>query len=275
MIAGQQKYRMLALDVDGTIALKDYSVPEQIKEAVNDAMTAGAVVSLVTGRIRSSALRYANELGTNGPTVSHQGAVVTAVGGEKDLHSERLEAALALDALTGMRAASLQVTVFADDEIWVEEETEWASQYAVRMKKPLRTERSLDEVVLTGPTVVMATGEPAQIAALAGGLRSQLGSEAAVTQSLPHFCEVASTHATKAHGLARASSECGITAAEVIAVGDGEGDVSMIKWAGLGVASGEAHPAAVAAADVRIAGPEAAGVADLVHNLLNQGKLGR
>lgn len=274
-MTASSKYRMLALDVDGTIACKDYSVPEAIKSAIQDAVSAGVIVSLVTGRIRASALRYAAECFTNGPTISHQGAVITAADSESDLYVERLAPELAVNALSHMRGASVHVSIFAEDEIWVEEQTDWASQYAVRMKKELRVDRSLDEIALLGPTVVMAVDEPERITALAGTLRSGLGPRAAVTQSLPHFCEVASALATKAHSLARVCDEFGIGQDEVIAVGDGEGDISMIEWASLGVAAGEAHPGALAAADMRIAGPDGGGVAELVQTLLNQGKLGR
>ncbi len=266
---------MLALDVDGTIAGRDYIVPGRIRSAIGDAVAAGAVVSLVTGRIRASALRYAAECGTNGPTVSHQGAVITAADRERDLHVERLEPALALAALSRMRAASVQVSVFADDDIWVEERSEWSDGYAVRMKKELRLDRSLDDVVSGGPTVVMAIDEPERITGLAALLRSELGAGAAVTQSLPHFCEVASASATKALSLEKVCAELGIERKGVIAVGDGEGDISMIEWAGLGVAVEHAQPAVLSAAEMQIAGPEAGGVAELVQTLLKQSKLGR
>lgn len=274
-MAGSPKYRMLALDVDGTIACKDYSVPDRIKQAILDAIGAGVIVSLVTGRIRASALRYASECATNGPTVSHQGAVITAADGVSDLHIERLDPGLATSALSRMRDASVHVSIFANDDIWVEEETEWARQYAVRMKTELRMDQSLDEVAALGPTVVMAVDEPERITKLAGVLRTGLGPHAAVTQSLPHFCEVASAMATKAQSLSKVCAEYGIGQHEVIAVGDGEGDISMIEWAGLGVAAGDAQPSVTSAADMRIAGPDHEGVAELVQTLLNQGKLGR
>lgn len=266
---------MLALDVDGTIALRDYTVPDAIKAAIQEAMATDVIVSLVTGRIRASALRYAEECDVNGPTISHQGAVTTAPDGVTDLHIERLEPQTAGSALSLIREAGAQVSVFADDEIWVEEETDWAAQYAVRMKKELQMNRPLDAVVMDGPIVVMGVDGPERITDLVGTLRSDLGNSATVTRSLPHFCEVTSPNANKAHSLARVCSDYGISADEVIAIGDGAGDASMIEWAGLGVACGDAHLEAAQAADLHIAGPEADGVAHLIHDLLNQGNLGR
>lgn len=275
LMSGPQKYRMLALDVDGTIARKDYSVPGRIKTAINEAVANGTVVSLVTGRMRRSALRYAEESGTNGPTVSYQGAVTTAPDGVTDTHIENLDPDTSLAAISQMRQASAHINAYFQDEIWVETESEWARQYADRMKTDLRVASSLDDIALQGPTVVMAVDEPDRIAHLVANLRPALGPTAAVTHSLPRFCEVASVRATKAHALARICSEYGIAADEVVAIGDGEGDISMIEWAGLGVASGEARSAVIESTDLYIKGPDQSGVADLVQDLLKQGKLGR
>lgn len=274
-MASTQRYRMLALDVDGTIATKDHSVPEAILTAISEAVAAGVIVSIVTGRMRRSAISYASLCGTNGPTISHQGAVTTAADGMRDIHTERLAPSLAASTLEHMRNAGVHINLYSEDEVYVEDETPWARAYAKRMDTGLQIVESLDEVAASGPTVVMAVDEPPRIASIAALLRRSLGPEAAVTQSLPHFCEVASVRATKGESLARVCGEFGIKANEVIAIGDGEGDVSMIRWAGLGVAAGEAHPSTAAAAHVRIAGPEDDGVAEFVRGLLKKGKLGR
>ena len=61
--------------------------------------------------------------------------------------------------------------------------------------------------------------------------------------------EISAPGTTKGTGLARLAAELGIAPAEVLAVGDMPNDLSMLRWAGLGVAMGNAHPEAVEAAD--------------------------
>ena len=273
-ISPDQTYRMIALDVDGTIATSDHEIPAAIIEAIHAAMAVGVIVSLVTGRMRRSALRYAEICGANGPTVSYQGGIITAPDFVTDTHAERLPVSLAASSLEHMRKARAHINCYLNDEIYVENRSDWAVAYAGRMKADLHVVDTLDRIIDAGPTIVMAVDEPVLITELAGTLRSTLGVEAAVTQSLPHFCEVASVNATKATGLSRVCDQYGISSSEVIAIGDGEGDVSMIKWAGLGIAAGEAHPVASSSADLRIAGPDQNGVADFIQMLLSQGKLG-
>ena len=270
-----QIYRMIALDVDGTIARKDYSVPPEIRNAILEAMDAGVIVSLVTGRMRRSALRYAELCGTNGPTVSYQGGIVTASDHQTDLHVERLDDATVQSALQVMRDWSVHINFYLDDEIWVENDTLWAHQYAQRMQIPLKRVDGLDSLAASGPTVVMAVDDPDRITELATSLRGSLGGQAAITQSLPHFCEVASLRATKAHGLERAASLHGISPEEVIAIGDGEGDIPMLEWAGLGIAIAGSGPEVLSSAQTMIPGPEENGVSKLIQTLLSQGKLGR
>jgi hypothetical protein len=61
--------------------------------------------------------------------------------------------------------------------------------------------------------------------------------------------EVSAPAVTKASGLADVAERFGIPAADVIAFGDMPNDIEMLRWAGHGVAMGNAHPAALAAAD--------------------------
>ena len=66
---------------------------------------------------------------------------------------------------------------------------------------------------------------------------------------------------TKAHGLAEVASRFGVAAADVVAFGDMPNDLEMLRWAGHGVAMGNAHPELQAAADEVTAHHDEDGVA--------------
>ena len=55
--------RMLALDIDGTLVNETRVIPERTRRAVVAALAAGVRVSLVTGRMPTSALRFASQMG--------------------------------------------------------------------------------------------------------------------------------------------------------------------------------------------------------------------
>ena len=72
---------------------------------------------------------------------------------------------------------------------------------------------------------------------------------------------------TKAHALEALCGELGIAAAEVVAVGDQPNDLPMLRWAGRGVAMGNAHPSVLAAIPERTASNGEDGLALVLESL--------
>ena len=119
---------------------------------------------------------------------------------------------------------------------------------AVRARKPLAV-RSVRE-----PTVELATGS---------GTCSWLdGSNP--NSGLNGLIEISAPGTTKGAGLARLAAELGIPPAEVIAVGDMPNDLSMLRWAGHGVAMANAHPTVLEAADEITGGNSEDGLAAIL-----------
>ncbi len=71
--------RLIALDIDGTLVGEDLIVGRHTRDAVRAATARGVAVSLVTGRMVSSAMRFARELGLTDPIVGYQGGLVRAM----------------------------------------------------------------------------------------------------------------------------------------------------------------------------------------------------
>ena len=71
--------RLIALDIDGTLIGDDHDIGPRAMAAVAAAMERDVAVSLVTGRMVSSALRFARELGLTGPLVGYQGGLIRAM----------------------------------------------------------------------------------------------------------------------------------------------------------------------------------------------------
>ena len=71
--------RLIALDIDGTLIGDELEIGPRTRAAVRAARRKGVVVSLVTGRMVSSALRFARELELDAPIVGYQGAIIRAM----------------------------------------------------------------------------------------------------------------------------------------------------------------------------------------------------
>ncbi len=71
--------RLIALDIDGTIIGDDHVIAARTRKAVRAAMDRDVAVSLVTGRMVSSAMRFARDLGLTAPLVGYQGGLIRAI----------------------------------------------------------------------------------------------------------------------------------------------------------------------------------------------------
>ena len=169
-------YRLVALDIDGTIVGPDLVVSRRLKDAVADAVSAGAVVTLATGRMLRSALRFAVELSVTGPIICYQGALTAdAVTGEYIRH-ESLAPETARAVIGLLDGVPGQVSVYVGDEIYARGANEWARGYQQRMQTATHVVESLATLADARPTLILAVDEPARISAPADRLCRRKGS---------------------------------------------------------------------------------------------------
>ena len=76
MVEPRLPIRLIALDIDGTLVGEDLVIGPRTLDAIAEAKRRGIAVSLVTGRMATSALPFAEALGLTGPVVAQQGAMV-------------------------------------------------------------------------------------------------------------------------------------------------------------------------------------------------------
>jgi hydroxymethylpyrimidine pyrophosphatase-like HAD family hydrolase len=86
--------------------------------------------------------------------------------------------------------------------------------------------------------------------------------------SMPTYLEFTTIESDKAQALAFLCKQLGIAQEQTVAVGDGRNDVSMISWAGLGVAVEGSEPEVIAAADRTVPGPGHGGIQQLADVLI-------
>ena len=109
------------------------------------------------------------------------------------------------------------------------------------------------------------------------GVRAELarelrdGEDCSLTSALPGMLEVLPVGASKGEAVARLLRDLGIRPEEVVALGDGENDVELLELAGVGVAMGNASPAAVRAAQHQVAANDADGWAEAVDRFVLEG----
>jgi hydroxymethylpyrimidine pyrophosphatase-like HAD family hydrolase len=238
--------RLIATDVDGTLMTPGTTVPEGNRAALREAAAKGVRIALATVRVRTTALRIVEELGVPCSLVCQGGAVVHDEAGSL-LH----EVALPLDL-------AREVAAFADERglgllTTIDGLHRWGPGYVSGLPgvpKAREVFRTNLETVTRAPTRFMVTGERG-----VNLLLERFGG--APLHVVRHYRQdgsiidaaLTAKGATKETGLAALCRALGVAIGEVLALGDAEADVGMIRAAGVGVAVADAAPDVRAAAD--------------------------
>ncbi len=261
-------YRFVAIDVDDTLIGEDLNVTEANKNSIEKAISQGIKVTLATGRMYRSAFPYAQQLGMDLPLITYHGGLIkTAVSGDT-LYHRPVPIDLALQLVRLAKEKDLQLNLYIDDELIVEEENKYTDHYISIAGVSLKTVGDLEEFLLCNPksepTKLTIVDSEYLVERLHHELNQFFGSELLITQSRSDFLEITHPHANKGEALEKLTEIYGISMCETVAIGDSLNDLSMVKQAGLGVAMGNARTELKNVADVIVGTNEESGVSQVL-----------
>lgn len=243
-------YRLVAVDVDGTLVASDAPPTPRVAAAIRQAVEAGVWVVLASGRAFPSVRAYAQPLGLDGPAICYQGAEVRLGGEGRVLFRKTVARALVEEAAALARGFGLEVSVHRDDAVYMESLPRAETFYRWAFGMAPRVVGSLQEALRGDPVKFLLIGEPAQLNAAEPAFRARFQGRLQVVRSHALFLEGVALGVSKGEALAHVARHLGVAREETVAVGDQDNDVPMMRWAGLGVAMGNAPAAVQAQADV-------------------------
>ena len=279
------RYRMIAIDLDGTLLSPTGKVTPRAKEAVHKALGAGLLVCFATGRNWTESRTVLDAVAHYGTAVFVGGAMVVDTEKQVTLHRTMMQPQLAADLcayleLEGEAAMALQDTGTAGVDYLLSADVEpndairgWMKLTAAAIHRVpgLASDPSLHEHTIR----VGICAAPDKVRRISRGLSERFG-ERIVVHSLfvPAYnvevLEVFDPAVNKWQGILHVARRHGIEPQEVIAIGDDVNDVAMLKHAGLGVAMGNARPEAMAVADLVIGTNAEEGLAKFLEELVDR-----
>lgn len=263
-------YKMIAIDLDDTLLTPDLKISPKNKAYIQRAKDAGIHVTLATGRMFCSALPYAKELELNLPIVTYQGALVKeAVTGEVLIHRP-VPLDLAREVLTWGTERGYHINLYVNDNLYVEKVTPEAEAYQKISGIPAQPVGDLQKFLQEEPTKILFVGGTQELDALKEEMEAHFGPKLHITKSKPHFLEFSHPEATKGHALDALAKRWGLTADQVIAIGDAPNDLEMLAYAGLGAVMGNAAEDVKAQADYVTGTNQADGVAQVIAKYIFQ-----
>jgi Cof subfamily protein (haloacid dehalogenase superfamily) len=234
--------RLIALDIDGTIIGDDQEITTRTIEAVRRAMDRDVAVSLVTGRMVSSAMRFAAELGLTGPIVGYQGGLIRAMPlpdtrrlGKLLMHTP-LPAEAARDILAWTRSHGLDPHVNHLERFILRADDPRADDYSAFMGARAELVPDLLEAIDHPVTKILAVGEPPVPVDIAPLARAEFAGRADVTISHPRFLEFVAPGVSKGRAVRFLARRLRIPLAATLAIGDQWNDLEMLSEVGHGTA---------------------------------------
>lgn len=228
---------LIALDLDGTLLNSREEITPGSRRAIKAALDRGIRIVLVTGRGVDTPIRVSKELGLNLPVICCHGALTKDFLANRTLGHIPVPMQYAKPMVEFAEREGLSVALYSEELFY---RLEGSKLYMDDMQGPAwREVRTFQDVMHAAPTFIRFLGEQSVRA-----MQSEFGDWPL------HFkyenwldfaeCAVTSREATKQRALARLCADFQIVAENVMAVGDSRNDVPMLRWAGLGVAMGNA-----------------------------------
>lgn len=261
--ASSAAYKLLAVDLDGTLLDRDGEPHAEDVAAIRSAIARGIKVTILTGRLYSGTRPTAERLGLEGPVGCADGSHIVRVQDSRTLlhHGIRGEAALKLRA--NLARCDLVAFLFAEDAIVHDERgadylpfvRTWSTdiRYAARV-----TEHALWES-REGMTAVVALGHEASIGRAVTEIQRErldsvqvatfpFGRDAGTASTRPWGMVARAAGGTKATALAWVAAHHGTSLEQTVCVGDWLNDIPMLSAAGRSFAMGQAPDDVKAAA---------------------------
>lgn len=260
------RFRLLALDIDGTLVNLDDEISPATRTALQRAALAGTRIVLATGRRYGRAVHLAHTLtelvGQTCPLVSSSGALVKDPANHRTLYRAELPRPELLKILAAIDAAGFEPIFYADTfhegyDLYCRTTDVACPLLAEFMARNAPFAHVWPRLVDEPPPGIFAgfaMGTRDQMQALADEL-NRIVPGVLYTHVLrsPKYtgfmCEIAPAGATKWAAVLRMAHQWGIAPDQICAVGDDVNDVPMIAGAGLGIAMGNAPEEVRRAAD--------------------------
>jgi len=243
--------RLVALDLDGTLMEDDMVIRSaRVRQVISEAHHRGVVVTLATGRSLDHTEAYAAQLGITAPLICYQGGLIQRTTDPAPLYSASMPRELVRAVLEHRARAGWHLALYTTTQVFLDELRYDRSFYLDMLGSRVSWVDNLDgELERVTPVKLVILAEPPEAERALAELQKRFGGSMEITRSHARIVEASPLGVSKGDALARLTRHLGLEQQQVLAVGDQDNDLQMVRWAGIGVAMGNATAAVKAAAD--------------------------
>ena len=268
------KYKLLVVDIDGTLLGKDGTISAEDRDAVAKVCRSGIQVSLSTGRVAQACLKIINQLSLDGYHIFSDGALVSNTESGEEVYAQPISNELVKQIVEFAHRNETSLDLYSSTHFFVERET-WVTDlrrdfFGVQPTVVDFTKLWQKERIIKGALVVFSTEERAKADSFCLQFKNNLGFTRTKTPAYPgiEFINVIDPEVSKGQALEALASHLGVSLSEVVAIGDGTNDISLLSIAGLAIAMENALDEVKKVADYITLDVEHSGLAAAIRKFL-------
>jgi Cof subfamily protein (haloacid dehalogenase superfamily) len=242
-------YKLLALDLDGTVLDSQHGIHPEVKAAIK-LLKRHCHVMIVTGRHHTAAKPYHTELELTTPIICCNGTYVYDYHKKQVLQHNALHRDVAVKFIALAQKSNMKLLMYVKESMlysksipveFIASILEWGSQYSGDLKPSVIEVDSFEEHAQQAEFIwkFVVEGNPTMIKKFKADpwIQAHFNGE----QSWHDRFDFAAIGNSKGKRLAQYADSLNIEPNDVVAIGDNHNDISMLQYAGLGVAMGNAN----------------------------------
>lgn len=266
-------YKLIALDVDGTLLNDHHELTEFTQETLIQASRQGAEIVLCSGRGPANTIPFMERMGLNGYVITHNGAVTAEVQTREIVHRFALDGQGLQPIIDYCRSNGVHFDINTAFGLYVDQPEGLAlnvqEMYANFMMEPLKLPTWAD---LSEPLAKFTAFGPLEQMNAVQQQWKTWDLPYYMTRSGDFFIDLMHPEASKGAALKRLAETKGIAPEEIMAIGNYYNDITMLTFAGKGIAMDNSPEEVKAAADEVTHSNNEQGVAHAIRkHLLSKG----
>lgn len=229
------KYKLIAADMDGTLLNSEGKISPKTSETIQKAVDKGVVFTVSSGRPIQGILKYRKFLPLKFPAITYNGAMIVNPHNNEILFHKALEKADALKILKLGEDFSVTICLWCNNQLFVNRIDERVNKYKrLSGVEPILIDNK-EALAEKGVTKILWYDDIKKIKSFQEALQKVSFKEVTFCTSKPEFLEFFNSGVSKAVAMEFLGNLFGIKREEMIAIGDGNNDLAMIEYAGLGI----------------------------------------
>ncbi len=263
-------YKMIAIDLDNTLLTSEKEIDSETADLIKKADKAGKKIILATGRMYEAAVAFLEELELDTPLITYNGALVKNKNREV-IQENLISYELTKEVVEFAEDYGLHIQYYSDGNYYYRWRNEYAREYGeitniAGVETKVKLQNYIENSALK---LLIIEDQEKRREYFKNELNKYYKHRLSISSSMETYIEITASKVNKGKALIDLANSYNISSEEIIAVGDGYNDLSMLEMSGLGVAMENAPEEIRSKADRITQSNDNQGVAKVLEYLLS------